>query len=181
MSRFRIYRVDSSDPRKVSRQNQKLYMAYAFLSILVMVSINIRLNLERKGSPGFFYTALGIFVAATIWVLVEMKRQSKDLQKIGSLEFTRSSVTKKIGDLTSACPYGEIKLIEIERHLRNLSVASSKTGSLTHIIKIVHKDLTEENFIISDRSIDFGQKITIHDTLKTLKNSAGLNCLVKNT
>ena len=146
-------------------------MAYVFLGLLVMLTANIHINSDNKSSSVILNISLVIMILIAILLVFEMKRQSKSLVKIGTLEFTSSSVTKKIGDLTSGISYDNIIKIGIERHLRALTIAGSKTGSLTHIIKIIHKDLTEENFIISDRSIDFGQKISIHDTLKTLKNN----------
>jgi hypothetical protein len=157
-----------------------MYMAYGFLSLLVMLTVNVHINSDDKKLGVFFLVILGILIVAAIWMILEMKRQSKALMKIGILEFTRSSVTKTIGDLRSSCTYDNIVKIEIERHLRALSVFSSKTGSLTHIIKIVHKDMTEENFVISDISMDFGQKISILETLKTLRRSVGLHYLIKN-
>jgi hypothetical protein len=180
LSKFRIFRADSADPRKTSRQNKKMYMAYAFLTILVAVSANIHITSGNKKSPFFYHIALVILIAATIWIVIEMKRQSRSLRKIGSLEFKQSSVTKKIGDLCISISYNDIMLIEIERHLRDLSVNSGRAGSVSHILRIVHRDLTEENFIISDKSMDFGQKIGIHDTLRTLRSTIGLNYVIKN-
>lgn len=181
MSKFRIYRADTTDPRKTGRQNKKLYLAYGFLTILLMLTINVHINSDNKRSSVFYPIILIILIAATIWMVIEMKRQSRALRKIGILEFTKSAVTKHIGDLYSSSSYNDIVKIEIERHLREFSVFSSKSGSLTHIIKFVHKDNSEENFVISDRSMDFGQKISILDTLKTLKSTIGLYYLVKNT
>ena len=179
MSKFRIYRADSADPRLTGRQNKKLYMAYVFLCLLIMLTMNIHITAEDKKPDVIFYIFIGILILITLWLLFQMKRQSKAIRKIGTIEFTRSTITKKIGDLTSKYSYDKIMKIEIERHLRAISVAESKSGSLTHILRIIHRDMTEENFIVSDRSIDFGQKISILETLKAVKNTKGLNYLVK--
>jgi hypothetical protein len=170
LSKFRIYRADTADPKEAGRRNKKFYTAYVFLGLLVILTINVDTNSGSKGSSPIIHIALGIMILIAILLFFEMKKQSRSLYKIGFLEFTKSAVTKHIGDLALSSNYDSISRIEIERHLRDLSVGSSKTGSLTHIIKIVHKDLSEENFIISDRSMDFGQKISVYDTLKTLKN-----------
>jgi hypothetical protein len=179
LSKFRIYRADSTDPRLTGRQNKKLYMAYVFLCFLIMLTLNIHITSEDKKTNLIFYAFIGILILITIWLVIEMKRQSKAISKIGTIEFTRSSVTKRIGDLTSRCSYDNIMKIEIEKHLRAMSVSESKSGSLTHILRIIHRDMTEENFIVSDRSIDFGQKISILETLKAVKNTTGLNYLIK--
>lgn len=180
MSKFRIYRADSADPKLTGRQNKKLYMAYSFLFLLIMLTMNIHINSHDKKSSLVFYLLIGTLILITLWLVFEMKRQSRSLQKIGILEFTGTSVKKEIGDLTSSYPYDNILKIELERHLRTLTNYGSKTGSLTHILKIIYKDLKEENFIVSDRSMDFGQKISIIETLKTLKSLSRLDNLTIN-
>jgi hypothetical protein len=180
LSKFRIYRADSADPRKTGRQNKKMYMAYAFLTVLVSVSVNIHITSGSKKTPFFYYIVVVILIVATVWIVIEMKKQSRSLHKIGSLEFTRSSIIKRIGDLSSASTYNDIAKIEIERYLRDLSVNAGRAGSTSYILKITRHDRTEENFVISDKSMDFSQKISIHDTLRTLRNTAGLNYVIKN-
>jgi hypothetical protein len=156
-------------------------MAYSFIALLIMLTINIHFNTHWKKSSIIFYVLLiGIMILIGLWLVFVMKRQSKGLQKIGILEFTKTSVKKEIGDFTTNYSYDDILKIETEKHLRALTNYGSKTGALTHVLKIIHKDLTEENFIISDRSIDFGQKISIIETLKTLKNTYRLNTLTIN-
>jgi hypothetical protein len=156
-------------------------MSYTFLMFLLMLTANIHLNSDRKGSSATI-TIIGLIIAiATIGLVIQMKRQSRSLHKIGLIEFTKTSFRKQIGDLTSTHSYTEIRKIEIERHLHAVTISQSKTGSLTQILKIVYHDFTEENFIISDKSIDFSQKIGISDTLKTLRSTAGLEYMIRNT
>jgi hypothetical protein len=48
LSKFRIYRADTADPKDVSRRNKKFYMAYVFLGLLVMLTANIHYNSDRS-------------------------------------------------------------------------------------------------------------------------------------
>jgi hypothetical protein len=180
LSKFRIYREGSADPRSTGRQNRKMYMAYTFLMFLLALTFNIHINSDKKISSAIMIAVVAVMAAATILLVYEMKRQSRSLKKIGILEFTKTSLKKQIGDLSSSHPYTEIRRIEIERHLHALSVSVSKSGSLTHLLRIIYRDKAEENFIISDKSIDFSQKIGISDTLKTLRSTAGLEYQAKN-
>jgi hypothetical protein len=100
---------------------------------------------------------------------------SNSLQKIGTIEFTKTNVKKEIGDLTSSYSYNDLIKIELEDYFKDVSLSWNKPDTLTKSLKIVHKDFTEESFIISNKSIDFKQKISIVDSLKTLKKLTGLD------
>ncbi len=104
---------------------------------------------------------------------------SRSLQRIGTIEFTKTNVKKMIGDLSSSLTYNDLHRIELEDYFRDVSLSCNKSNTLTKSITIVHKDLTEETFIVSDKSIDFGQKISIADSLKTLKKISEIDIKIK--
>ena len=181
MSKFKIYRVDSSDPALIGRKNKKLYVTYIAVLFLIMFIFNFHSSLKRNETATIiFYSIFCILILVALFIIVKMRSQSKNLKKIGTLEFTKSSVKKEIGDLTSSYPYENIESIVLEKHLRALTYTASKSGSLTHIIKIIQKDSTRENFIVSGISLDYGHKISIIETLKTLKRVVGLNTVINN-
>jgi hypothetical protein len=181
MSKFRIYRADSSDPALIGRINKKLYVAYTALLFLIMFTINIHTSLKRGDTAMIiFYVILSVLILVVLYLIVKMQNQSKNLKKIGTLEFTKSFVKKEIGDLRSSYPYENIESIELEKHLRALTSTASKTGSLTHIIKIIHKNSASENFIIAGTSLDYKSKISIIETLKTLNKVVGIKTLINN-
>jgi uncharacterized UPF0146 family protein len=105
---------------------------------------------------------------------------SNSLERIGILEITRTNIKKEIGDLTCTYKYDDILKMELEIYIRDVTISLKKQGSLTRMLKIIHKDSTEETFIVSDKSLDFKQKISIADSLKTLKAITGLDILIKN-
>ena len=49
---------------------------------------------------------------------------------------------------------------------------------LTYIVKIIQHDLKEDQFIVSEKSIDFGQKISLVDTFKTLEKISDLDIVI---
>jgi hypothetical protein len=108
-----------------------------------------------------------------------MRKQSKDLIPIGTLEFTKTSIKKEIGSLTMTYYYDSILKIEAEKYLRDLSISGNDSGSFTFTIKITNKDLSIGNFIISNRSTDFSQRIQFTDTFKTIKSLTGLEMTLK--
>ena len=159
MSKFRIYQANSSDPALIGRKNKKLYVAYLALLFFIMIAINIHSSLKRSNTATIlFYIIFIVLILVVVYLIITMKRQSKNLKKIGTLEFTKSFIKKEIGDLTSSYRYENIESIELEKHLRALTSTASKTGSLTHIIKIIQKDSVYENFIISGISLTINPK-----------------------
>ena len=100
------------------------------------------------------------------------------MKQIGTLEFTKTSIKKVIGDLKTEYNFDNIKKIEIEKHLQAITVFESKSGYLTYIVKIIQHDLKEDQFIVSERSIDFGQKISLIDTFKTLEKISNLDIII---
>jgi hypothetical protein len=107
-----------------------------------------------------------------------MKKQVNNLKTIGTLEFTKTCIKKEIGDLSTTYDYDNILQIEVEKYLRDLSISSNKNGPLIYILKIINKNSSQDNFIVSNRSLDFRQKIGIIDTLRTIKSMTGLKTIL---
>ena len=76
--------------------------------------------------------------------------------------------------------YTSLLQIEIEKYLRDLSISSNKNGPSIYILKITGKNSSQDNFIVSNRSLDFRQSIGIIDTLKTIHSMTGLNTILNN-
>lgn len=180
MSKFRIYRENTSDPKSISRQNKKLIIAFSGLLVIVylVLCIDSQIN-KNKVFAAIYYSVLIIFVILAGIILFIIRKQSKNLKDIGILEFRKSSIKKEIGDLNTIWLYDDISSIEIEKYLRAMTVFSSESGASTYIIRIKNRNAIEDNFIISYRSVDFGQKKNIIDTLKALKAIAGVNFNIK--
>jgi hypothetical protein len=103
-----------------------------------------------------------------------------NLKPIGTLEFTKTCIKKEIGDFSTSYNYNDMLKIEVVKYLRDLSISSNKYGSSIYILKITNKNNSQDNFIVSNMSIDFRQKIGIMDTLNIVKSMTGLNAIFNN-
>ena len=179
MSKFKIYRADSSDPKSTGRLNKRLYIAYTVIFFILLFTINIYYQIkDKKSSLIIYFLILSVLILIIAFVIYKMKKQLNALKTIGTLEFTKTSIKKEIGDFTTTYSYNAILKIEVQKYLRDLSITSNNNGSLTYILKITNKDSSQDNFIVSNRSSDFRQKIGIIDTLKTVKSMTGLNTIL---
>lgn len=179
MSKYKIYRSGSADPNHEKKRNRWLYSAYIILFMLLIQVPNYCIALRKTK---FSTTLFIIFALAICTCIILLSRyfssRLRSLRQIGTIEFTRTAVRKEIGDLTSAADYSGITRIELGDFLRDVSISWNKPGSMTKSLKIVHSDHREESFIISDRPVDFRQKICITDSLKTLKKLTGIEIVL---
>lgn len=179
MSKFKIYRAKSSDPDEAGRRNKRLYIVYVIFFFLLLLTINLYFEFENdKSSLIIYYSGLSMSICIIAFVIYRMKRQMNDLETIGTIEFTKNCIKKEIGDLSETYTYDDLLQIEVEKYLRDLSVSGNKHGSSVYILKIIKKNSSRENFIISGRSLDFRQKMGISATLNTVKSMTGLKTVV---
>lgn len=181
MSKYRIYRANFSDPKQTGWKNKRLYTAFILLFFLLLQLPNYchLLNPKKFSWVGYFtFTCILVLIIGLLYKM--LKSMSNSLQRIGILEVTRTNIKKEIGDLKSVYKYEDIVRMELDLYIRDVTLSWNKTSSLTRMLKIIHKDSTEDTFIISDKSLDFKQKISIVDSLKTLKAITGLEILIKN-
>jgi hypothetical protein len=175
MSKYRIYRSNASDPEHERKRNKWFYSAYIILFMLLTQIPNYCIALKTIKFKTPLFIILAAIVVACIFLLSRYFRSRlKTLIQIGTLEFTRTAVRKEIGDLSDTSDYSEISRIELGNFYRDVSLSWNKPGTMTKSIKIVHANHREEAFIISNRSVDFRQKVCIADSLKTLKKLTGI-------
>jgi hypothetical protein len=122
----------------------------------------------------FFLIAIIIF---GLYLLV-LKRDNKKIKCIGEVEFTTSVLRKRIGDSLIEYNYQSIKGIEIQKHIRAALGKDFKNGYFSYILRIIFDDLSSESVIISGKSIDPRKKVTIIETMKTLKRMTKIEILL---
>jgi hypothetical protein len=182
MSKFQIYRADSSDPKTLGRRNKKLYSVYLVFFFLILITINLYHEIRNNKLMLIIY----LFVMATsiltiALVIIKMRKLARGLVPIGTLEFTKTSIRKEIGSLNMTYSYDNILKIEAEQYMRDLSVSGSNSGAQTFVLKITTKDLSQDNFIISKKSTDFMQKFDFSDTFRKVKSMTDLDMIfIKN-
>jgi hypothetical protein len=180
MSKFRIYQCKTSDPAKPARQSRILIGSYLVLYMVIMIGLNSNLVVRKFNSRGITLALMLLTVVVFLLILIiVMRKRTREIKQIGTLEFTRTMIKKEIGDLTGEYPFDTINKIEVEKHIRALTVFQSTTGYITYIIRIIKKDMTEEMFIVSDRSVGPTKKVTLSDTINTLKKITDLQFAMK--
>ena len=176
MSKYDLYRIDATDPKILGKRSKRLIIGYSILLLLTYFTLNSNIFIkEHRISKLTYHIILFFLIIATLFLIFIIRRQIKKIKKIGTLEFTRTTIRKEIGDLITEYQIEEIIRIEVNKHLRALTVFGSKTGSLTYIIKIIQNDLKEDQFVVSDKPSDYGKKLSLIDTLNTLKKIANLD------
>jgi hypothetical protein len=168
MSKFPILRVDYYDPVKIGRKNRILYTIYGVLPTLFVISF----NLGEYGTMNY-HTRLMISLPllALIYFLLLRKVRSdiNNMQTIGELEITQSGIKKRLGDSTEEFSFGKMRNLTLTKHMPATRVRESKSGYFSYILNIEMTDGLNESLVISDRSLDHNHKLSILETMKTLK------------
>jgi hypothetical protein len=168
MSHFRILRVDHYDPEIVGRKNRLLYTIYGLIPVLIIITF----NLGNAGSPrfhtGLFISSL-ILIAICLLLLWKVRSNIKNLKTIGEIEITQSCLKKKLGDSIEEFSYQTVKELTLSKHIPSTRIRDSKSRYFSYILKIEFIDGHEESLVVSDRSTDHNHKLSISDTIKTLK------------
>ena len=168
MSRFKIYQIDHYDPIKVGRKNRMLFVIYSIVPTLIIILFNIYSNWHYK--PVIILTIiLPIVILIYIFLIRKLKNETKKIKTIGDIEFTTTGIKKRIGDSLVEYKYTMIKVLEIQKHIPATSAKDTKSGYFSYILKIIFTDFHSESIVISDKSIDSTKKLSIIETLRTLK------------
>jgi hypothetical protein len=136
--------------------------------MLAMVSINI-LTLKTEYHYLIYYGSLVIFVGIAIMIMIKTRRNNEKLKPIGEVEVTQSCIKKNIGGVTTEHDYQSVKEITLTKHMPSTRPAESKGRYFSYILKIESIDGEEDTFVVADRSIDKNHKLSVLNTLKTLK------------
>ncbi|HZL76510.1 MAG TPA: hypothetical protein VFB97_02300, partial [Bacteroidales bacterium] len=171
MSRFRILRVDHYDPVKVGRKNRIFYSIYGVIPTLFILAIDIG-AMNSKHSNLILYGSMPFLGLILFFLLRKIRSDIKNLKTIGEIEITQSGLKKKIGDSQTDYNFSAIKELTLTKHMPGTKMTESKSRYFSYILKIALKDGFEELMVVSDRSIDHDHKLSIADTMKTLKRIA---------
>ena len=168
MSRFSILRIDHYDPAAVGRKNRILFSIFILIPGTASILINLG-NVLRIDFILRLVILLPLLGIIYFILLKKLRAAIKNIKPIGDIEITKSSVRKRIGDALTKYDFESIKEIRLTKHLPATRIRESKSGYFSYILKIVFHDIPDDTLVVSDRSIDHDHKISITDTLKTLK------------
>jgi hypothetical protein len=178
MSKFRILRVDSYDPVSVGKKTRWMYLIYASIPFLVVQVVNLLYAVERNIRIVIFISIP--FIGLIYFFLLKKVRSTiNNLKHIGEIEITQSCLKKRIGDSLTEYNYRIIKEIKLTKHIPATRLKESKSRYFSYILKIVSVDGEEESMVVTDRSVDHNQKISLADTMKTLKKIVPFDVVIE--
>jgi hypothetical protein len=166
MSKYKIYRFEYYDPRKIGRRKRLLFAVYSVLTPLATFILN---TIEQISGSFLLLFLVVLPVTTGLYLFMYYKLKNNQFKTIGEIEFTTTAILKKIGDSSSRYEYRTVKGIELEKHIPAVSAKESKSGFLSYILKISFIDIPSETMIVSDKPIDKRQNLSVAETLKTLK------------
>lgn len=178
MSKFGILRVDSYDPVRVGKKSRLMYVIYATIPFVVLQAINLLNAFGANIDIGLLIT-IPLIALIYFFLLRKVRSTIKGLKTIGDIEITQSCLRKKIGDSTTEYYFDSVKEISLVKHIPATSIKESKSRYFSYILKIVTLDGEEECMVVTDRSIDQNQKISLADTIKTLKKIVPFDVVLK--
>lgn len=178
MSRFRILRIDHIDPVVVGRKNRRIYTIYGLIPFLILMTVNMGQFLGI-GFPARLAIIILFFVLAYFLLMKKVRSNIDNIKTIGELEITQTCLKQRIGDSLTEYKFQYIKELRITRHIPATRVRESKSGYFSYILKIIFHDSANESIVVSDRSVDHNQKISIIDTMKTLKKIVPFDVIIE--
>lgn len=177
MSRFGILRIDSYDPVSVGRRNRLLYTIYGIIPFLFMMALNLG-NFWGMTFQKRLLISIPVLTLIYFFLLKKVRSTIKNLKQIGDLEITQSCLRKRIGDSMDEYRFEFIKELSLTKHIPATRIKESKSRYFSYILKIVLPDGTKECMVVTDRSVDHNQKISLADTIRTLKKIVPFNVII---
>jgi hypothetical protein len=172
MSRFKILQINDSDPVRFGRKNRRVFVIYSIIPTAIILLFNIYSNFDN--SPLIILVIfLPVATLLYLYLIRRLRHTTRQLKTIGDIEFTTSGIKKRIGDSLAEYKYPMIKRLEVEEHIPAASMKDTKGGYFSYILKIIFIDKQTESIVVSDKSIDSRPKLSILETLKTLKKMVG--------
>ncbi len=168
MSSYRIYQIDHSDPKLAGKKlRRQVILSVSLIIVLSQIFMVFTFNLkisEAKLLP-FFLPLLGLI----IYFLFRLGSKIKNLKIIGEIDFSRTSIRKRIGDSLTEYQFQTIKKFELQKHLPVVGISGTLSDNFTYILKIIFLNSSSESMVVSSRPIDPKSNISIVETMNTLK------------
>ena len=168
MSSFRIYQIDQFDP-KIAGQNVRRQIIILVSLIPIIALIFGVLFAVNKISLELLLVFIIPIVGFYIFHFVKIGSKIRNLKTIGEIEFTRTSIRKKIGDSLTEYDFQTIKKIELQKHLPFVGISGTLSDNVTYILKLIFRNSSSESIVVSSQPIDTRLNISIVETMKTLK------------
>jgi hypothetical protein len=169
VSRYKIYQIDHYDPKIVGKKKRRLAVLYGALFSVFFLVFQICVNIFAIKLSFALLTLAPIVTGLSVWLYYKLESDLKRIKTIGDIEFTRSSIKKRIGDSLTEYEFRSIEKLELQKHIPSVNVGGGKTGYFSYILTIIFINSPSECLIISERPADRKQNLSIENTMKTLK------------
>jgi hypothetical protein len=148
-----------------------MYLIYATIPFVVLQAINIFNVIETDHHIGFLIT-IPLVGLVYFFLLKKVRSAIKGLKTIGEIEITQSCLRKRLGDSVMEYSFQNIREIVLSKHIPATRLKEGKSRYFSYILKIVLHGGEEEFMVVTDKSTDHNQKMSLADTIKTLKKIA---------
>jgi hypothetical protein len=169
MSRFKIYQIDYYDPQLLGKRRRRTAVLYASLYTIFMILLQVGLFIFHIGFALLFFTTGPLLLGISIYLHRRHKASLEEIKTIGEIEFTKSVIRKRIGDSLTEYNIDSIEKIELQKHIPAMTPGGGKAGYFSYILKIIFTNSSIESIVVSDKSVDRLHKLSIVETMKTLK------------
>jgi len=173
MSHFKILRVDHYDPEILGRRNRLLYTIYGVIPMLFITAFNLA-TIGTMSDALKYLISLPVLILFSV-LLLRKVRKNNNLDTIGEIEITQSGLKKKVGDSITDYRFQSVRELTMTKHMPATRLKESKSGYFSYILKIEFNDGHEETLVVSDRSVDYNHRLSVLDTIKTLKKIVPFN------
>jgi hypothetical protein len=169
MSRYKIYQIDHYDPKLVGKKKRRLAVLYGALFSISYIIFHICIYIFNIKSFIMFSTLTPLVLGLYVWIYYRLKSDLKRIKTIGDIEFTRTTIKKRIGDSITEYEFRSIEKIQLQKHIPSINAGMGKTGYFSYILTIIFKNSASESLIISERPVGNSHNLSIGNTLNTLK------------
>jgi hypothetical protein len=168
MSSYRIYQSDHSDPKLAGKKiRRQVILSVSIISILILIFLAFLVVF--KMSEVLLLALFIPLVVLFIYYFYKLGSKIRNLKIIGEIDFSRTSIRKKIGDSITEYQFQTIQKFELQKHLPIVGISGTLSDNFTYILKIIFLNSSSESMVVSNQPIDPRSNISIVETMKTLK------------
>jgi hypothetical protein len=170
MSRYKVYQIDHPDPKIVGRKMRFQVLIFAVLAQIIVLTFAFGAMIIKIKLVILFVAFLPLVIVIYFYLFYMLGSKNRRLKVIGTIEFTKTSIRKSIGDLIMQYDFKSIQKIELDKHLPVVEIRGNTGENFTYILRIIFFNSSVESFVISNLPADKKPNINIVQTLKTLRN-----------
>lgn len=172
MSKFKIYKLDSSNPERAMKRTKVLTIILGFASPVTILLTDFIYNQNIKLS--IYVVTMGLL----IYLMYQFYKKSKALIQIGELVIVANGMEKTIGDFKTFIAFDKLLKINLTKYYPAIFHRNSKLGNHSYVVRFEFNGRSDESFLVSEIAID-NVKLSILDNLKYLEKTLNVELKIK--